>query len=485
LKSAITKNREDYPDTFISGGGGCGDMNRKFKAGCLRNAERSFEQSKQCSQMSSMQVLLKIDDSVCVFHAPVGCTGCAAMINGSSKLKRVQLGKGKPRNIPYVATNVGEDDVVFGSEGKLLDTVVEAWRRNKPKVIFILASCVSGVIGDDIDSVANAASKLLGIKVVPVHCEGFVSQLGVTGIDAAFDAIVKFLLEGLRPPKEDDLVNIFFPQSLSAYDRQELSSMVGLFGKRANTVPDYASVDDILRIPAASATISACYIYADHMAEWLNKEYGIPYEIIGLPMGVENTDLYFRTLGKLFGQEDVAERYIEKEHARIEKPLAALRARLEGKRVLAGSGIARALSAATLANDLGMEVVSVQTPLLDNKISGVFDRLIERNNENLVIDLAATQPYELANILVDLKVDFMFGFNTVAAFLGIPGMVTQGERDYATMGYDGIFNIGNKIANLIRNPTLQLHFKRRGLSPYKETWIGSDPFKYHKEKEAI
>jgi nitrogenase molybdenum-iron protein alpha chain len=402
-----------------------------------------------------------------------------------SKLKRVQLGKGNPRNIPYMATNIGEDDVVFGSEGKLLETVIETWRRNEPKVIFILASCASGIIGDNIDSVARAASERLGIRVIPVHCEGFVSRLSATGIDAAFDAIIGYLLEGQRPPKEDDLVNLFFPQSLSAYDRHALSDMTRIFGKRANTVPDYASIDDILRIPAASATISACYIYADHMAEWLKKEYGIPYEVIGLPMGVESTDLYFRTLGKLFGQEDVAEAHIAKEHARIEKPLAALRSRLEGKRVLTGAGTTRSLATAALAGDLGMRVVSVQTPMLNEKVSGVFDVLTEKNDKNIVIDLATVQPYELANILVDLDVDFMFGFNTVATLLGIPGMVTQGEDDYATMGYDGILNIGNKVANLLLNPSLQAHLKRRGHTPYRDTWIASNPFKYHVEKEVI
>ncbi|MDR3363704.1 MAG: nitrogen fixation protein NifE [Clostridiales Family XIII bacterium] len=480
-KPIITKNREDYPNTFYGGGGGCGESLVRFKCGCFKNAERSFEQTKQCVQMSSVQVLTKIDDALCVFHSPIGCTGCTSFINGFSKLKRVQAGKGAPRNIPYIVTNMDERDIVFGGTDKLIEAVAEGYRRYKPKVVFVLASCASGIIGDNINAAARKAEEQIGARVIPIHCEGFKSQLNATGIDAAFDAIIGYLLDGTKPEKEDDLINLFFPQSLTAYDRLEMSRLVELFGKRANTVPDYAAIDDILRIPAASATISACYIFADHLAEWLEAEYGIPYDVIGLPIGIQNTDRYLRALGKLFGQEDVAEAFIEKEHKRIEKPLGELRAKLAGKRVLTGSGTSRSLATALLAGDLGMELVAIQTPVLNGRVAAEIEVLADRHGAGFVLDLSCVQPFELANIIKKHNVEFLIGFNTVATFLGVPGIQTQGSDDFQQMGYDGVLNLGEKIVRLSANPTFQAHLRDRGYSPYREDWYEKEPFSYLKE----
>ncbi|MDR0875972.1 MAG: hypothetical protein LBN12_07180 [Clostridiales Family XIII bacterium] len=484
-KAIVTQNREDYPNTFYGGGGCCGESVNRFQSGCYNNVNRSFEQTKQCVQMSSVQVLTKIDDSLCVFHSPVGCTGCTSFINAFSKLLRVQMGRGAPRNIHYIATNMDEHDVVFGSTDKLIAAIAEGYRRYKPKVVFILASCASGIIGDNINAAAKQAEEQIGTKVIPIHCEGFRSQLNSTGIDTAFDAITGYLLDGTHPPKEDDLVNLFFPQSTTAYDRLEMAKIMGLFGKRANTVPDYATVDDILRIPAAAASIVACYIFGDHLAEWLKKEYGIPYEIIGLPIGLKNTDNYVRSLGKLFGQEDVAEAFIEKEHARIEKPLAELRKKLAGKRVLTGSGTSRSLSTALLAGDLGMEIVALQTPVLNNDVVREVGVLSEQHGDEFVLDISCVQPFELANIIKKYKVDFLIGFSTVSTMLGVPGIQTQGQYDFQQAGYDGILNLGEKIARLSANPTLQAHLRDRGYSPYSEEWLRKDPFSYLKKEEAV
>ena len=77
-----------------------------------------------------------------------------------------------------ICTNLTEQDMVFGGIGKLEKTIREAWARHKPKVIFIAASCASGIIGDDIESAARQLEEELGVITVTLYCEGFRSKHG-------------------------------------------------------------------------------------------------------------------------------------------------------------------------------------------------------------------------------------------------------------------------------------------------------------------
>ena len=44
----------------------------------------------------------------------------------------------------------------------------------KPKAVFVYATCVSGLIGEDIGAVCKKAENEISIKVIPVNAPGFV-----------------------------------------------------------------------------------------------------------------------------------------------------------------------------------------------------------------------------------------------------------------------------------------------------------------------
>ena len=75
----------------------------------------------------------------------------------------------------------------------------EAYKRQNPSVIFITTSCASGIIGDDVESVADEMEEELGVPIVPIACEGFKSKVWSTGFDATFHGILKKIV---REPKE-------------------------------------------------------------------------------------------------------------------------------------------------------------------------------------------------------------------------------------------------------------------------------------------
>lgn len=55
------------------------------------------------------------------------------------------------------STDLREHDVIFGGEKKLSGAIDEIAAKFSPKLIFIYATCIVGVIGDDIEAVCKRA----------------------------------------------------------------------------------------------------------------------------------------------------------------------------------------------------------------------------------------------------------------------------------------------------------------------------------------
>jgi nitrogenase molybdenum-iron protein alpha chain len=93
------------------------------------------------------------------------------------------------KNVRLIVTNLDERDIVHGGEQKLKDSILLAYERYTPKLIFIFTSCASGIIGDDVDSIAAEVQKQISSIIVPIHCEGFKSKIAASGFDSAFISI--------------------------------------------------------------------------------------------------------------------------------------------------------------------------------------------------------------------------------------------------------------------------------------------------------
>ena len=66
-----------------------------------------------------------------------------------------------------------EKEVIYGGEKKLYAALVELIAAYKPKAAFVYATCIIGLIGDDLQAVCRKVEAEAGIPVIPVHSEGF------------------------------------------------------------------------------------------------------------------------------------------------------------------------------------------------------------------------------------------------------------------------------------------------------------------------
>ncbi len=452
-------------------------VEQDFRKGCLKRADRSFAQGLQCQQINSMSALMSLEDSVFISHSPQGCVGCTIMAVDMYRVGQAHRGVRNIKNPRIIVTNIDQKSVVFGGEQKLRESVKIAVERYAPKLIFIYASCASGIIGDDIDAIAGDLQKEYPETIlVPIHCEGFKSKICASGFDAAFLSINKYILKKQRVPTQKGLVNLFAPTTVSFADQKEMERMLREIGVEVNYIPFYSSLEKIQRIPAAEASTSICKVFADEFMETLREDYGIPYSHTVMPIGMRNTDKWYRGIAKTLGKEEQAEEIIEREHRRVEPLVEKLRERLQGKRVFICGGTGRSFAAAALIDDFGMELVGLETPTYDDDAQVDIEHL-NSIHENYVVDVANMQPFEQVNLLNRLKPDAFIGVPEWAAKLGIPTThVLDGKRP--TMGYDGLLYLGNKIADQLQNPGFNVKLSQHVSLPYRASWYEEDAFKY-------
>lgn len=472
--------RESKPGRINDLGTTGKEVEEQFRKGCLKKADRTFAQGLQCQQINSMAALMSLEDSVFISHSPQGCVGCSIMAVDMFRVGQAHRGIKNIRNPRIIVSNVDQKSVVFGGEQKLREAVKKAVERYHPKLAFIYASCASGIIGDDIDAIAyDLQEEYPDTVLVPIHCEGFKSKICASGFDAAFLAINKYILKKESVPKEKGLVNLFAPTTVSYADQKEMERMLHNIGVEVNYIPFYSSLEKIKRIPAAEASTSICKVFADEFMKTLWEDYEIPYSHTVMPIGIRNTEKWYRGIAKVLGKEEEVEEIIAKERERIMPLVQKLRDRLQGKRVFICGGTGRSFAAAALIDDFGMELVGLEIPTYDEDAQTDIEYL-NGIHKDFVVDIANMQPFEQVNLVNKLKPDAFIGVPDWAAKLGIPTThVLDGKRP--TMGYDGLIYLGNKIADQLQNPGFNVKLAQHSKLPYKDSWYEQDAFKYIKK----
>ncbi len=470
--------RESRPNTFNDCGGNSRKLSSEFEKRCLKAADRTFSQGLQCQQINSLAALMSLEDAVFISHSPQGCVGCTSLASDMYRVGQAHRGVKNIKSARLIVTNLDQKDIILGGEAKLKEAVQLAEERYQPKLIFIFTSCASGIIGDDVDAIARELQPESTALIVPIHCDGFKSKICASGFDAAFIAISKYILQGVKLKKEEGLINLFAPTSISYKDQLEIERILGLLNLKVNYIPFYSSLEKIKHIPAAIASTSICKVFADEFMKELEEDYDIPYSHTVMPIGVRNTDIWLKGIAALVGKEEEANQFIEKEHQRILPQLAKIRERLQGKRVFICGGTGRSFAAAALIEDFGMELVGLETPTYDEDAQ-IDIEYLNGLHKDFVIDIANMQPFEQVNIVNRLKPDVFIGVPSWSARLGIPTTHVL-DMKRPTMGYDGILYLGNKIVEQISNPGFNKKLAAHARLPYKKSWYESDPFKFIK-----
>jgi nitrogenase molybdenum-iron protein alpha chain len=453
----------------------------KFKFTC---GDRSFDQCASCPESCAhTQAANNSRGTASVFHAPVGCD--ANIFENILYIKSAGIARNITQcKVNTIISNIQEKDTIFGAAEKLKQAIREADRRFHPTAIYVTTSCASGIIGEDIESIADEMEEELGYPIVRVYCEGFKSKVWASGFDAIFHGILRKLI---KPPrkKQNDLVNI-----IAFAGSDVFSPLLSQMGLRVNFFLGLASIEQIESMSEAACTTSICETLSMYAASVLEEQYGVTEIKTAAPYGIDWTDIWLRAIGKVTGREEEAEKIILSEKEKIKNKLEELREKLSGKRLYVLAGDAYAGNIANIGISLGMEIAGVTAyhhdSYLDNPGSkNSIDVLVETSGDIPELTICNFQPYQVVKILKRLKPDIVVvrhqGLSPLSSKLGIPTLLLGDESRVAT--YSGVIKMGISLLDTLAIKKFYENIARHTELPYTDWWLNEeDPF-YFEEKE--
>jgi len=452
-----------------------GDAEELVRSGrCgLKDRERSFSQCMGCATSKAACMTILIQDAAVISHGPVGCASClhefAFTYRVNSPLRNVAVPT--PRYI--FSTNLTERDTIYGGSAKLARAIREVHSRTKANAIFVLTTCASAIIGDDVESICSEAEEELDIPVVAIFCEGFRSKVWTTGFDAAYHGIARKLIRK-SGTRRSDLINV-----INFWGSDIFSEWFEPFGAKPNYITPYSTVESLRLAGEAAATVQVCSTLGSYLGAVLEQDFGVPEIPAAPPYGIAQTDRWFRALGKVLGKEETAEKIIAEKKKKYMSRIEELRRELRGKTAYVTAGAAHGHALLDVLGELGMKAVGAaifhHDPIYDSG-RPENDQLAQRvadygNVPNY--NVCNRQEFELVNMLNMLRPDVLLarhgGMTLWGAKLGIPSLLV-GDEHYS-MGYEGLVNYGERLLEAIENDEFVKNLQKHARMPYTKWWL--------------
>ena len=428
--------------------------NDKEKSGCAR--PKPGATAGGCSFDGAQIALLPIADVAHIVHGSIACAG-------SSWDNRGTRTSGPALYRVGMTTDLCEQDVIMGrGEKRLFHAIKQAIDSYSPAAVFVYATCVTAMIGDDLAAVCKAAEQHWGVAVVPVDCAGFYGSKNL-GNRIAGEAMLKHVI-GTREP--DPVPESAQRAGITVHD-VTLIGEYNIAGEFWNVAPLFdelglrviaslsgdARYRDIQTMHRARASMVVCAKALLNVARKLRTRWGVPY-FEGSFYGVADTSQALRDFARLLGDDDLVARteaLIAREEAFIDAALEPWRARLKGKRALLYTGGVKSWSVVSALQDLGVEVVATGTKKSTEEdkarireLMGSDARMIDDGNPRVL--LATYKEFD-ADILI------AGGRNLYTALKArIPFLDINQEREFAYAGYSGMLELARQLALTIDSP---------------------------------
>lgn len=295
-------------------------------------------------------------DALIITHGPIGC-GYYSW--GTRRHKGRTVGHEKNFLNYSFNTDLQEGDIVFGGEKKLRQAIREAVEIFHPETVMICSTCPVGLIGDDINAVANWAQKEFGIKVLAFSCEGYkgVSQSG--GHHIANNQLIKHIIGTGDKAVGKYSINILGEYNIGG-DGWEIERVLKKIGYHiVSVMTGNGTVEELKSAHKADLNIIQCHRSINYIGEMMNTKYGTDWVKVNF-VGVKSTIKSLRDIALYFDDPDLMERteaVIAEELSEISPIMEQYRKSCEGKTAALFVGGSRAHHYQVLLKDLGVETV--------------------------------------------------------------------------------------------------------------------------------
>ncbi|MBD2458211.1 nitrogenase iron-molybdenum cofactor biosynthesis protein NifE [Nostoc sp. FACHB-87] len=399
-----------------------------------------------CPFEGAMVALGPITDVAHLVHGPVSCTrnpwGSRGSLSSNSQL--YQMG---------FSTDIGENNIIFGGEKKLDKAIKEIAQNYNPAAIFVYATCVTALIGDDIETICKQAAHQVGIPVIYIDAPGFLGSKNL-GNRIGGEALFKYVVGTAEPEFTTPFdINIIGDYNVAGEIWNILPLLKKLGIRVLSKITGDAHYQEICYAHRAKLNVVICSNVSLQMAQKMQERYGIPY-IEESFYGIENINSCLRNIAAALGDQYLQERtewLIAEETEALNIVLSFYRSQLQGKRIVLYSGGVKSWSIILAAKDLGMEVVAAsdRKNTQDEKVK--IKQLLGQNG----MVLAKGGPKALLQVIEDTKADILVAgaSNQYTALKArIPFLDINHERHHAYAGYIGMLTMAKEFYEALYSP---------------------------------
>ncbi|RWN94753.1 nitrogenase iron-molybdenum cofactor biosynthesis protein NifE [Mesorhizobium sp.] len=404
-----------------------------------------------CAFDGAKIVLQPITDVAHLVHAPLAC-------EGNSWDNRGAASSGPTLWRTSFTTDLTELDVVMGQgERKLFKAIREIKETYAPPAVFVYSTCVTALIGEDIEAVCKRAAEKFGLAVVPVNAPGLAGSKNL-GNKLAAEALLDHVIGTVEPDDTGPYdINVLGEFNLSG-EFWLIKPLLDRLGIRVRAcIPGNARYLDVASAHRARAAMVVCSTALINLARKMDERWDIPF-FEGSFYGISDTSQALRSIAQLLVRKgadpeilDRTETLIVEQEAVAWRKLEAYRRRLQGKRVLLNTGGVKSWSVVHALMEIGMEIVgtSVKKSTVEDK-----ERIkqILKDDNHMFEQMAARDLYAM---LSEGKADILLsGGRTqfVALKAKTPWLDINQERQHPYAGYDGMVELVRQIDLAIHSP---------------------------------
>ena len=426
-----------------------------FDMACDKVSVAGSVSQRACVFCGSRVVLYPIADALHLIHGPVGCAAYTWDIRGS-------LSSGPELHRLSFSTDLREEEVIYGGEKKLYAALTELIAAYRPKAAFVYATCIVGLIGDDVQAVCRKVADEQGIPVIPVHSEGF-RGTKKDGYKAACEALFRLIGTDDKWVADPHSINILGDFNLAGetWIIKEYYKRMGV--EVVSCMTGDGRVDEIRRAHRAAMNVVQCSGSMTYLAKMMERDYGIPCQRVSY-FGIEDTaDALYRVACQF---KDAAilkntEELVRREVGRIYPEVERYRKDLEGKKAaIYVGGSFKAFSLVKALRHLGIRTAMVGSQTGNREDYEYLEEICDEGT--IIVD--DTNPLELSRFMSEKNVDLLIGGvkeRPIAYKMGVAFCDHNHERKEALAGFEGMINFCREVHGSITSPVWQFSPAKR------------------------
>lgn len=422
--------------------------NQSRKVAC--NAPTPGATTGGCAFEGAQISLFPYADAAHLVHGPMTCLG--------SSWETRATGTSYPgRNLTQMGftTDININDVVFSGEEKVAASIDYIMEHYKPEAVFVYATCVTAMIGDDIDLICKQAAAKHKVPMVPVHAPGFVGSKNL-GSRLGGEAALSHLI-GTREPEETTPfdINLIGEYNVTG-DMWQYSPLLEELGIRIlSTLSGDGRIAQIRTAHRAKLNVIVCAKSLVSLTRKMEERYGIPSISLSF-YGRRDTSDGLRAIAKALGDDDLiakTDQLIAREEADIAVKLKPYQSFFQGKKAVLNTGGNKTWSIASALQDLGIEVVATAV-----KKATEDDRAKARQTLGEKGVLMMNPGVEQAKLIDETGADLLLAGGRslyTAIKKGIAFADVNQEKKKSYGGYEGLLNLAEDLKNALQNPVFK------------------------------